>query len=971
MKIKILILFIFTTLPFLIIAQVNCYNNASLEGTSQAHQVPSPWNTCWGSPDTQPGQWGFTQPASNGSTYVSFLATNNYGYLEGMTQPLTTPMVAGQTYTFTVDLAHSPVYNTAEPGTCYSSLAVWGGNAACQKTELLFCSGPIMHTNWQTYTITFTPTQNWSYIGFSPCFITSCSGYINLMLDNISCIAPANTLVTTTDVTCYGYCDGTATADPISGTPPFSFLWSTGATTATITNLCPGDYIVTVTDNVGSQASDTATITQPIQLTVNLTVNTSPCTGATNGSITATPTGDAPPFTYTWQPSGQTTATATGLSATTHYVTVTDTSGCTATAQTIINALPLPPASAGPNQSICIGNQTSITASGGTGYAWSSGQTTATITVSPTITTTYIVTVTGANGCSATDDIVVTVNALPNADAGTNQVICIGQSANFTASGGTSYLWSNNATTPNINVNPTTSTTYTVTVTDANSCSATDNVTLTVNPLPPADAGTDAFICLGNSTPLSASGGNAYAWAPAAGLSNTSIASPVASPTSTTTYVVSVTDINGCINTDNVVVTVWALPPADAGNNQAICLGNNTQLTATGGVSYAWDTGELTSTITVSPNTTSSYAVTVTDSNGCSETDDVTVTVNNPPQANAGTDTHICYGTDTTLNASGGVSYQWSPATGLSNTNTANPIANPTTPITYTVTVTDANGCSATDDIALGIYPAPVISFSAAPVDGCEPLLVQFTDNSSPSIQYWIWDFGDPLSYTNTSNQQNPSHFYQHAGTFNITLTVITTDGCTDVHTIPNMVEVYPNPNAYFLMNPQVGNIENPTIYFHDASTLAVSWQWTFGDPVSDNLNYSTLPDPTHTYSEQGSYTVFLMVQTSHGCIDTTSREVIIKPDFTFYIPNVFTPNGDGNNDFFQAYGTNISEYEMYIFNRWGELLFHTIDFNVPWDGKIPETGETYMQDVYVYKIIVRDINGKRRPFYGHVTLLK
>lgn len=747
MHLRTLFIFIFVILLGDIFSQTNCYDNNSIEGTPQSHVVPSPWNTCWGSPDTQPNQWGITQPASNGSTYVSFLAMDNYSYLEGMTQPLTTCMVAGQTYTFSVDLCHTNTYNTAEPGNCYSSFAVWGGNSACDRSELLYCSGEIWNTNWQTYSITFTPTQNWCYIGFSPCYLTSCSGYINLMMDNISCITPASSLVETTNVTCNGLCDGTATVNATGGTPPFTFLWSNGATTQTITNLCPDDFSVIVTDAASQQAFDTVTITEPAPLTVSLAVDNNPCVGTSTGAATATPTGDMPPFTYLWQPSGQTTATASGLIAGTYNVTVTDSTGCTVTDNIVIDALPLPPADAGPDQGICISGQVTITASGGT--------------------------------------------------------------------------------------------------------------------------------------------------------------------------------------------------------------------------SYLWDTGDNTATINVTPAVTTTYTVTVTDDNSCSESDNIVVNVNNLPTANAGSDVNACLGSNIPLNASGGTTYVWSPTTALSNPNVANPLANPTTAVTYTVTVTDAYGCSGTDDVIVGIYPSPNVAFTANPLNGCQPLTVQFNDISTPSIQIWAWDFGD----NNTSSGQNPSHTYQNQGSFNVTLTVTTTDGCIGTSTVPNMVEVYPNPDAEFLMSASIASVENPVVDFQDASAFATIWTWNFGDPNSSE-NTSSEPNPTHTYSLQGTYTVFLMVQTAHGCTDTTSKELTIKPDFTLYIPNVFTPDYDGLNDFFQAHGTNITEYEMRIFNRWGELLFKTDDINCPWDGISPDSNEAYMQDVYVYRIFARDMNGKRHYYYGHVTLL-
>src|SRR5687768_14795842 len=146
-------------------AQLICYTNPSLEGFPAQSQLPPNWTPCFGtvSPgDTQPGQWGITQSPSNGSSYVSLLCfgENPGGYREGFGQMLSTPLVSGQTYSFTVDLAHSNIYNSVPPNGCYSSLQVYGGNAMCAMNQTLWSSGPFFHTNWQTYTITFTATGN-------------------------------------------------------------------------------------------------------------------------------------------------------------------------------------------------------------------------------------------------------------------------------------------------------------------------------------------------------------------------------------------------------------------------------------------------------------------------------------------------------------------------------------------------------------------------------------------------------------------------------------------------------------------------------------------------------------------------------------------------------------------------------------------------------------------------------------------
>ena len=707
-------------------------------------------------------------------------------------------------------------------------------------------------------------------------------------------------------------------------------------------------------------------------------INVGFCQG--NAAVTmAAPTGFA---TYQWSPGGQSTQSIIVNNPVigTHYsCLMSSINGC----QVTLNAV-LQPTTVIANFSIVspqcsfdaiFQDSSSVNQGSVDAWLWDFGDGTTSTQQNPshTYTTagTYTVTLTASSlGCPATTTHTVNVFPTPVANAGTDQIICVGQYANLTATGGVSYLWSNNIVTPNNNVNPNVNTTYTVTISDNNGCTASDTVIVTVNPLPVISAGSDIEICYGTSTNLTATGGNAYSWTPATGLSATNIANPVASPLVSTTYVVVATALNGCTNTDNVAVQILPLPPANAGPDQPICNANSATLIASGGTLYHWSTNETTPSISVTPQTTTTYSVTVTDGSGCSQTDDVIVSVNNPPPANAGNDTYICNGLSTILNASGGVSYSWSPATGLSSTDISNPVANPTSPVTYTVTVTDDNGCSATDNVAIGIYPSPAITFIANVYSGCKPLSVDFTDHTTPTIQSWQWNFGD-TSISNTSTLPNPSHMFSSPGTYSVTLAVTTTDGCQGSYTYTDMITVYPNPIADFVLNPLVGSIENPIIKFYDQSFLASTWSWNFGEDISGSSNYSTVPTPMHNYVTDGTYVISLIVHTDHGCADSTTKMVTIKPDYTFYIPNVFTPDGDGINDFFTGLGTNIAEYEMYIFNRWGEQLYYTNDINMPWDGKDLKSKNIYIQDVYVYKIIILDINGKTHKYYGYVTLLR
>ena len=506
-------------------AQTNCYDNPSFEGTSQAHVVPSPWNTCWGTPDTQPGQWGITLPASDGNTYVSFLLSGNYTYVEGTTQPLDSCMIAGETYTFDVDLAFSPIYNTASPGDCYGSFAVWGGDYACHRGELLFCSGEIWNTNWQTYTINFTPTQNWCYIGFSPCYLHDCNGYVNIMMDNISCIAPQPPELTidVTNVSCYGSCDGSLTAIINFGTPPYTYNWSNGCTTQICNNLCAGTYSLTVIDSMGEQDTASAIVNEPPILTINLSSTNVSCFGYSNGDASVTVSGGTPPYSYQWS-NGQTTSSISNLTIGDYSITVTDNNGCIALSSVTINQPPLLVISANANPSvICLGDITNLTTTGADTYLWSNGMTGPNITVTPTTSTTYSVTGSDINNCSNTATITVTVNPIPDIYAIADQTLCHNTQTtniNFTSSvTNTVFNWTNDNTTIGLaasgsgNISSFTATntgpspqTATIIATPSftnNGLTCTgnsDTFLITVNPIPDISITSDQTLCHNTQT---------------------------------------------------------------------------------------------------------------------------------------------------------------------------------------------------------------------------------------------------------------------------------------------------------------------------------------------------------------------------------------------------------------------------------------------------------------------------------------
>lgn len=457
------------------------------------------------------------------------------------------------------------------------------------------------------------------------------------------------------------------------------------------------------------------------------------------------------------------------------------------------------------------------------------------------------------------DTIYVSISPVPQTSAiAGNNSICVSDTGSFSviATAGSTYQWSiaggtiltgngTSATTGNWSG----SGTATVTVIETNSFGCIGdsvNYTVTVNALPPANAGFDDEICIGNSANLSASGGISYLWTPSSTLDNSSIANPIATPTATTTYTVLVTDANGCKNTDAVIINVNALPLANAGFDVAICIGSSTTLTASGGINYSWSPGTNlsntnTANPTADPQVTITYTVIVTDTNGCSATDDVIVLVNTLPTADAGFDTLLCNGSSITLFGTGGLSYQWSPTTGLNNVNIANPVASPSSLTTYTVIVTDVNGCTDDDQVTIDINAQPKSLFeldsTLTQVD-CNGINIQTVNSSTDALNY-NWDMGDGTMTT----VDNPSHQYPFGSNAIITLIAIN-NGCRDSSSLPLNLDDLSDylkdiPNTFTPNGDAINDcyeLKSKTD-FSDCSTWAVFNRW--GEKVfqSDHQN--------------------------------------------------------------------------------------------------------------------------------------
>lgn len=782
------------------------------------------------------------------------------------------------------------------------------------------------------------------------------------------------------------YCAGGSAPLFASGGGTYAWSPSTGLSCTNCSNPVANPtstttYTVTVTTN-GCTATSSVTVTVNPLPTVTITPQNP--TICINGSVNLSANGCT---SANWAPSTGLSSTtsltvvASPTVTTTYTVIGTNSNGCTASATVTVNVVSNVPVATSPNDTICSGGNISLSANGGVQYSWSPSASLNSSTVSnpvasPTSTTTYTVVVTTSQGCTGTGTVTITVDppitlnmaGFPESCAGScdGQGVCI-PSGGF---GFYTFQWSNGGT--NASINNLCNGTYSLVVTDIAGCSATGSISVTSPP---------AMTLQSSSTPSACGSPNGSATVTISGGSpNYSVVWSPSNQTTTTatglnggTYTVVVTDANGC--TTSTTIVVGGSPPISAsvpGSTNVSCFnGCNGSANASGNqgtppYTYNWaPSGGNTANAT--GLCAGIYTVTVTDANGCTATS--TVTITQPPQLTitAAVNGAICIGANANLGSltnggTPGYSYAWAPAGG----NSQNPIVTPSATTTYTVTVTDANGCSATNTVTVTVNPLPVVCFTAPDTVGCAPITVSFSECTGNAATC-TWDLGDGNQVTGCAPFV---HQYAIPGIYTVTLTVIDNNGCVGTSTHTNMVQAYGQPTSCFTFGPQPTTILNPTISFTDCSTGASSYQWSFGDV--DNSS-SSQQNPQFTYIDTGAFSVQQVVCNSNGCCDSSSQVLIIGPDFTFFVPNSFTPDGDGVNETFFPKGEGLDEktYSLWIFDRWGSLIFFTNQWGKAWDGKVDGGNEITQEDVYVWKISIHDFNGKKHDYIGHVSVIR
>ncbi len=811
--------------------------------------------------------------------------------------------------------------------------------------------------------------------------------YQAVVTDNNGCVFNATytigtsgglvaTLTSSTNANCASACDGTAAVSVSGGTGNYTYSWSSSPSDiqSSVNSLCAGSYVMIVTEEQvsGATCSDTLniTITEPASISTTTASTVATC-GSSNGTASVSATGGTSPFSYSWNTvPPQLNDTATGLAAGSYMVTITDANNCTATATVNVTTPGGLQVDLKDTVDVTCNGLTNgfavAEATGGTGpytYEWTPGA-----VLNDTLLNvgagSYLITVTDATGCTTTNTAVIGQPDPLTLATAFIQPLCNGSlngEASVSATGGTptyTYSWNNgvqNDTLTGIGQGS-----YDVFVTDANGCTTTASVQVTE---PAAIAftvtGTDPLCnndLNGTAEVTGITGGTpsySYSWSD--GTTNASTTGLSAGPHSVT-----VTDANSCSTTENFSLNNPLVLSATVTSVDATCSGSTNgsaavtnQSGGTGAYTYSWSTNPVQTGATATGLAAGNYTVVITDANNCSLTLNptineplalVTVATGQPSSCSTTTD-----GQAAVVSTVGGTTpytYIWS------NSMTGTPITGLAVG-TYTLTATDANGCTATDT-AIVTSPTALTATGTSTLAGCD------LANGSAMITA----LGGTGAYTYSWTDQPTATGSQITSVAAGNYAVQVTDANNCTVSISILVQEDQRPDASFTATPTEG-LAPLTVVFNNTSTNADAYSWNFGnDSTSTNFNPSTL------FTSEGSYVV-LLTATSGACIDTMSTTIKVIGKSMFEIPNVFTPDNNGKNDEFSMISKNISSMHMQIFNRWGEKLFDAEDATVAWKGT-QKDGKECSAGTYYYIITAKGVDGvSYGPITGFVTLIR
>lgn len=617
-------------------------------------------------------------------------------------------------------------------------------------------------------------------------------------------------------------------------------------------------------------------------------------------------------------------------------------------------------------------NSTSLTASGANTYTWTGFtnlNNTYTSTTQPNISFGPSVpagigsaTVLGSNG-TCTNTATYTVLIIPNPTISvTSPSVCQGNTVAIGASNATTFTWTpsntlSSSTGSIVISNTNTTTIYSVIGTSLGCNSTTENSTVTVVANPTISiAPLTNTVCAGNSLNLTASGATNYTWSPSASLSSANGNMVISTPTITTNYIV-IGEAATCTASAAYQVSVITLPNiiATAASN-TICQYSSTNIFANGSSTYSWSPSAGLNTtvgnaVVASPNITTVYNI--TGSNGlCFAYGSVTINVVPFPNLNISTPNgKICEGETTTIFASGASTYSWSPSTGLSSTNSQAAQASPSVSTNYTIMGVNSGlgiNCTMTKEVLIEVLPKIIPSISPS-VTICNGQTTRLTAGGSNTYS-WM-----PAGSLSDATVYNP--IASPTISTNFTVNVSDRGNCT----VPVTVFVKVNPTPTVNAGEDFAANLDEAMYLNATSNATITWI------AGDGIMCPVCPNSQIMPKASGCYKVETVNDFNCKAYDEVCVEV--TTNYNIYIPNIFTPNEDGMNDMFLVYGTGLSDFEMIIFDRWGEKLFSSNDQLKGWDGTYKD--KLVKNDVYPYQIKYKSLDGKKHTKTGHVTVLK
>lgn len=691
----------------------------------------------------------------------------------------------------------------------------------CQGDDVTLTITGADHYQWSTgqtsSSISVHPTATTTYqvsaYTSAPCMR---EGSVTVVVNELPTVA-----ITGSDAFCQG------SNIELTATGATSYHWSTNSVNDRITVFNAGTIYVTGTDAHGCSNTASKLVSVYPLPTVTINGRTPFCQGETT---TLTASGAQ---SYIWD-NGATTSTINTSYGGNYSVTGTDAHGCQSTANKQITIWQVSAQISG-SRNFCQGQHTTLNVTGNESYTyrWNDGSTSSSLDVYTAGQ--YAVTVTNSLGCSNTISATVSEYALPTPTITGPATVCQGRNATLVAGGGTSYHWSDG--TNNAYLSAMATGTYFVTVTNQNGCSATTSHTVIVNPAPAITLTAQNSICMGETVSIyaNASNGVQYMW-PLNGLSGQLI---TVSPTSTTSYIVNVTDDNGCTGTASTTITVNANPIPSINGTTEFCQGDSVALVATGGTSYYWSNGLSTNSITVTNS--GMYTVTVSNAFDCTATASKNVTVSNLPTAHISGNFDICEGSSTelTVTASAGCTYLWSTRS-TQNHITVN------TPGTYKVTVSNALGCTTVDSVVVTTKPLPQLQFGA-----------NHTICSGQSYTYTLPVSSD-ITYRWSNNASGNSITVSTQGVYTVTAT--NQYGCSAVASDSLIVHPLPTPV-----------ISGSSTVCRGSSTIltangGVSYLWSNGSTTRD---IAVFPNTNTTYA--------VTVTDEYGCFASASKQLTVN----------------------------------------------------------------------------------------------